>query len=131
MFERKEKGIRLFGEDLVITERSAADVQALEKFIGSHQDPDEAVQVKIVLTIIQDGLKANLENLKPWQIIRHSKLKKMFSDIYLIGHLSPAQLQEIVKEIRILEGFDPDAEACSECGQPVSKKKAVEQESVG
>ena len=103
---RKQKEIELFGEKLILAERTVADVRALEIFVSQQngQMGDESVKMQSVITVILDGLKLNIKRLKWYEIFKRMKYKRMFKARYLIKNLTNNQLHELWKDVLTLEG---------------------------
>jgi len=103
-----KEDVKLFEMNLILAARSVFDVRALEEFVTNNPKKDEQINLKILLTIVQDGLKPNITGLKKWQIFKRLKLKKMFSDMYLVKNLTVQELNDLVLKVRVLEGYDPE-----------------------
>lgn len=97
--------IELFGMKLLLSERTARDVNNLDKHLrNSKIDFQEVILQRII--IIRDGLKINFKLLKWWNIIRRFKLKKISNEIFLLENLSANRITELSNKIFELEGIE-------------------------
>lgn len=116
---RKTKEIELFGEKLILSERTAVDVLAFAELSKQLQNRDLSDAVYQAAVIVEAALKINLKNLDSKnifiRIIRFLHLDKKYknaiefnsklSSNYIINNLSQVELFEIVKDVYDLEGL--------------------------
>ena len=122
--ERRTEEIKLFGKDLILSERDASDVRAWELLLAKHKDNMTEQVVKFAtMLVIRDGMKQNFKALKYYERKKRWWLRKHLKERYLLANLSNRQIENLFTRIRILEGWKPDTEPCKECGQQVPKKK--------
>lgn len=102
--DNKEK-IELFGMKLLLSERTARDVNNLDKdFRNSKNDFQEVILQRII--VIRDGLRINFKILKWWNIVRRFKLRKVCKEIFLFENLSPSKIIELSNKVFELEGIE-------------------------
>ena len=102
--DNKEK-IELFGMKLFLSERTARDVNNLDKhFRNSKNDFQEVILQRII--VIRDGLRINFKILKWWNIVRRFKLRKICKEIFLFENLSPSKIIELSNKVFELEGIE-------------------------
>ena len=69
---RNSKEIELFGLNLKLFERNAADVLALEEYKPTNTNGDIGISdFHAGVQMVSDSLKYNLHDMKPWQIFRN------------------------------------------------------------
>lgn len=112
----KTKNIILFGEPVILSERSARDVFTTAEFIEKYPEDDYAGIITRI-SIIQSALIINLSTLQWWRILKRFKYRFKFSTRYILAHLSTNQIVDLSNEI--LEEL--------ECVD-ISKKKVDEEE---
>ena len=99
--------IKLFGKELILSERKVIDGLALQQFDkGTMFKTDSLLQFQRA-KILSDGLKQNLELLKWYQVFRKRKLSKLLAPEYLMSQLRKSELKSLSEDVLILEGVDP------------------------
>ena len=99
--------IKLFGKELILSERKVIDGLALQQFDkGTMFKTDSLLQFQRA-KILSDGLKQNVELLKWYQVFRKRKLSKLLTPEYLMSQLRKSELKSLSEDVLILEGVDP------------------------
>lgn len=109
------KEIELFGHKLLLSERTARDVNSLQKYAeGAVKDNFDGVMQSAI--IIRDGLKINLlpferKPVKWWEFKRKKQLQKLLSIINAEKILSlPIRvISDLSLEVLGLEGLDVES----------------------
>jgi len=97
--------IELFGRRLLLSERTARDVNKLVEFAktSSVEHIDLVLQNLVVVT---DGLKINIEQLKWWQLWKRLTLKRLLGGQYIHSKLSVNAIISLANKVLELEGID-------------------------
>lgn len=97
--------IELFGKKLLLSERTARDVNALVDYAkGKEFDYTEAIIQSLI--VLRDGLKINFLKLKWWQIVKRWQLKRILSKENLLNKLSTRLIIDLSHKVLELEGVD-------------------------
>ena len=94
------KKISLFGQRLILHERIASDVNDSNDFVKNEfgSKPINYIENEVLcIDVIQDALKANIENLKIYQWIKKKRLSRILSSNYLTEHLTSKKRMELFK----------------------------------
>lgn len=97
--------IELFNHKLLLSERTARDVNRLSEY-AKKADKTFTDAVLQNLQVVCDGLKINVELLKWWQVIRRIKLKRLISRKRLHAKLSVNSIVLLAQKVLALEGID-------------------------
>ncbi len=100
--EFRKIDIELFGEQLVLHERTAADIHVFHEYVRDNfpdQKVDPITNTMLSIEILRDALKLNIYNLKRWRFFRKFRLKRKLSSKYLLQHLTPSQIHNLVKTV--------------------------------
>lgn len=118
--EAKCEPIELFGEKVLISERTAIDVIGLQKYSSKfNKNLDLNVVVFEGATIISDALEINKKGLKFYQLIKRYKYWKKFRSLNILKKLSATQIMKVVEKVYRLEGIElKDAEKKSSMPDP-------------
>lgn len=122
--KRKTKEIKLFGRNLLLSQRYAGDVVAFIKE-ASKLNSKEMTYTDIMLnaaTILEDGLRINIQNLKWYNFIKKRIFPKILTNSYLLNNLLPEEILENAGYVYELDGITLD-KTQSQAGQ--DKKKVV------
>ena len=118
MWQIKTEEIELFGEKLLLSERTARDSNKLTLFsadkIGKSY-PDLLLESAIA---IEDALKINWINLPWYKFLKKRSYKKKFNKLNIIASFPASMIFDTAKRIAILEGYNEDDE----------KKKMIQEE---
>jgi hypothetical protein len=113
MIERRTKEIALFGEKLILSERLAGDVQALEIFWEAHK-AEPHTMTEVIISSISSALQGNIDRIPKWRIVKRAKMRKLLNRAGMINRLTIAQLHSLWEDVLRLE--DPEYD---------NKKKAM------
>lgn len=107
------KEIELFGKKLLLSERTARDVNKLIEYShGKEMNYGDAIIQSVI--VMQDALKINFVTLKWWQVIKRNRLKKIISKEYLYNNLSTRQILDLSGLVLELEGVDTKKKVTTE-----------------
>jgi len=108
---RNTKPISLFGENVLLTERSAYDVILMNNFANKNKDNHIGKSLFELSKVVESGLSYNFEILKWYQIIKRFRYKRKFNQNYILKHLgNSTELPDLAKQVMKLEGIDIDLE---------------------
>lgn len=96
--------IKLFGEDLILSERTALDTYLLVELTKDLPNDYESV-VLVNSLIVYDALKINFKRLKFYQLIKWIKYKRIINRRNLIEKLSFGKLEWLANKVLELEGI--------------------------
>jgi len=105
MHEPKILPIKLFGEDLLLSERLAKDVNKLYSLAKSKKEKEYSDILFETVIIVSDSLKLNSRNLKWFQLRKRYRIKKYSNLNYLLSNLSSAEIFNLAQEVYKLEGI--------------------------
>ncbi len=105
MHEPKTLPIKLFGEDLLLSERLAKDVNKLYSLAKSKKEKEYSDILFETVIIVSDSLKLNIRNLRWYQLIKKYRIRKYSQPKYLLANLSSAEIFNLAQEIYKLEGI--------------------------
>lgn len=108
---RKQKGIELLGEKIILSERTARQVFIFMNLDLKPKTETEAVfnLVSSHALIIKDSVSHFINEIPGYLFIKKARLRRKFTVKNMMKYLSPKQIAELAKEIMIeLEGYDPD-----------------------
>lgn len=97
--------IELFGYKLLLSERAAIDIFALDDFIPKLAG-DAPSNLLYYATIVSDAVKINIKNLKWYQFYRKIKFKRLFTQSELIKRLSYQDIIDLTEIVFRLEGIE-------------------------
>jgi hypothetical protein len=106
MFSRKTEEIELFGKKLLLSERTAGDVNRLIVFSEKIKDKKFTDMIIEASIILEDSLKINYENLKWYEYFKKRKLKKILSKGNIVNSLSAKEIFNLAEKVYELEGID-------------------------
>jgi hypothetical protein len=123
------KEIELFGKKLILSERTARDVNKLIAYSKKNTEKEFVDMLIEAAITIEDGLKNNFSNLRWYNIFKRYGLRKLLSKENLIANLSSSQLFDLSKQVYQLEGVEIEDEKKSPIQIPIqnSRKESVEQ----
>lgn len=103
--EPKTEKINLFGRDLLLSERTAGDVNRMLEF--SRQKPNKNYQDTIFegAIVVSDGLKINLKNIPFYKFLKKLKIKRLISVKSLLNNLPASTIFNLAKKVYELEGL--------------------------
>lgn len=113
--------IELFGEKLLLHERTIKDSDELDEFVKSLDNWDRQTENFIGVSILQRALKLNIDRLPYFTFrnkkislrpFRYKKLKHLLSDDHIYNNLGIGRLKELVNKIR----FDLEKQIPNEDG---------------
>lgn len=108
---RNTKPISLFGENVLLSERSAYDVILMHDFANKNKDNHIGKSLFELAKVVESGLRYNFEIMKWYQIFKRLRYKRKFNQGYLLKHLGNSfELPDLAKQVMKLEGVDVDAE---------------------
>jgi len=108
---RNTKPISLFGENVLLTERSAYDVILMNNFANKNKDNHIGKSLFELAKVVESALRYNIEILKWYQFIKRFRYKRKFNQNYLLKHLgNSTELPDLAKQVMKLEGIDVEAE---------------------
>lgn len=111
MIDRKIKKISLFGKEVLLSERTARDVNRLIALNRSSINTAERGYAEVVIEAaitIEDALKVNYVFL-PWYKFLYKKwFKWRFSSRRILDNLSSQQIFTLAGEVYALEGVNPE-----------------------
>lgn len=102
---KKTEKIKLFGLDLILSERVAMDVLDVIAFSKRKEALTLEAEPIALAFSVATALKCNYVNLKFWQFKKY-KLKRMLSTKNLLKKLSGSELKEFQAKILLLENVD-------------------------
>jgi hypothetical protein len=104
------ENIELFGQKLILHERIASDVHDFNDFVRSEFGNKKVNLIEhavLCVDVIQDALKANIEQLHWFNFIKKKRYKKTLSSSYLLKNLSAEKrsklFMKVVEELEITE----------------------------
>lgn len=103
----KTKQITLFGKELILSERCAADVLNLSETIKVYTTEEKSsvtFYLMVSTTVIEDALKSNISNLRWYNFLKKSNLPKILNANYILKNLSQKEIMDLTKEVYELEG---------------------------
>jgi len=107
MIEPKTEKVKLFGEELILSERIAGDVNKLINYSKQKLDT-EYQDVLIEATIaLSDSLKHTLKYVSRFNFLKKWRIKKITTTEYLLSNLTPNLIFELTKKVYELEGIIP------------------------
>lgn len=99
------KEIELFGKKLLLSERTARDVNKLIEYShGKEMSYGDAIIQSVI--VLRDALKINFTKLRWWQVLTRHTLSKILSQEYLFNNLSTRQILDLSGMVLELEGVD-------------------------
>lgn len=101
---RKTEHVEILGHNLIISERCASDVIALEKFIDEHYN-DNYANVEAMLTLISDSLKYNFNTCEWYEFRKKRLFKRIIRKDFLLNNLTTSEILAIQQKILELEGI--------------------------
>jgi hypothetical protein len=105
MFERKNKTIKLFDREFILSERNASDVLVLANFSEKNQSNDLNTLIYKALEVCDASLSYNYINLPWYKYFEKRKLKKILSKKHLFKTLSQQQIFSMASDVFELEGL--------------------------
>ena len=110
---RKIEPIKLFGKELLLSERMTGDVVALlndatnlPDNIKPKTDAERYTDILInAVAILADGLKINIDNLEWYNFIKKNKYPKLFDKKYLLNNLTPTEVMDYAAIVYKLDGL--------------------------
>lgn len=118
MFIPNTEKVKLFGMDLVLSERTAWDVNKLIQFSKDNKEKDYEYYTIESAILVSDALKNNYQNLKWYEFFKKRKLSRLLSKENISKSMSSRELFWLAKKVYKLEGVED------------SKKKVTAKESV-
>jgi|GEM_PF-3422031 len=119
MYTPKTEKIKLFNLDLILTERTAWDVNKLIQFSQENKEKDFKYYIIESSIVLSDALKNNWINLKWYEFIKKRKLNRLLSKENILQNLPSKQIFELAKKVYEIEGVVED-------GKKKVKRKAAE-----
>lgn len=110
------ENIELFGQKLILHERIASDVHDFNDFVKSEFGNKKINVIEhavLCVDVIQDALKANIEQLKWFNFIKKRKYKKILSSQFLLKNLSVEKrnklFMKIIEDLELTEKISSKA----------------------
>ena len=104
---RKIEPIKLFGKELLLSERLTGDVLAFIAEASKLQTNDRDYTAILInaVAILADGLKINIDNLEWYNFIKKNKYPKLFDKKYLLNNLTPTEVMDYAAIVYKLDGL--------------------------
>lgn len=102
---RKTESYKMFGFDVLLSERNASDIFALEKYINDNKSKhkDTYFNMEITYKKIIDSLSYYVKS--QW-LVKRMHLRRKFNVVYMLNNLGFNETKEILDIIDRLEGND-------------------------
>jgi len=105
---KKTKSIELFGEKLLLSERTAGDLIALFNYVKTAKEQSDFESALFqAIQILHDALKINYEVLPWYKFLKAKRLKKLLSLMNIMNNLSQKQIFSLAEEVLELDGLKP------------------------
>jgi len=102
---RKTEKYKLFGYDVLLSERNAADIFALEKYANDNTDKHNDAYFNMEITYKKIIDSASYYINSQW-LVKRMHLRRKFNVVYMLNNLGLNETKEILDIIDRLEGND-------------------------
>lgn len=109
MYQFTSEKINLLGRELLLSERTARDVNKLIAYSKANPDKNYSGMLIEAAVTIQDAMKPNYANL-PFYCLKKYLLKRQLKSKNLLGKLTAGELFHYAGKVLELEGIKKKAE---------------------